>query len=247
MHKAVVLHQFPHPKNLPNLSPFCMKLETYFRMANIPYVVNETVNPSKAPKGKMPFIEVDGQILSDSSVIVEHFQNYPDYDLDKHLSEQQRTLGLLIQRLCEDHLYWGIVYSRWQDPDGFDRHWKPLIGSSLPKPLRFIIYFIRRKALKELHAQGMGRHSTAEVYAFCTKDIIVLNEYLSMAKPFLFGERPSSFDAVVYGTVGSLLYTPWDYPLKTVTAQFDAFENYYQHMTKSYFPDLLKQTSKDNA
>ena len=236
MQTPVILHQFSHPDYIPNFSPFCMKLETYLRMANIPYTVDEAINPSKGPNGKMPFIEVDNKRIPDTSIIIDYFQNNPEYNLDKNLTAQQQALGVLLQRLCEDHLYWGIVYSRWQDPDGFYNHWKHIMSSTLPKPLRFIIYLIRRKALKELYGQGTGRYDKGDVYAFCSKDIQTLNVYLSKAKPFLFGEHPSTFDACVYGTVGSLLFTPWDFPLKSLAMQFKSFKQFYNHITSLYFP-----------
>lgn len=37
---AIILHQFSRPKNgVPSLSPFCLKLETYLRMVDLPYQV----------------------------------------------------------------------------------------------------------------------------------------------------------------------------------------------------------------
>jgi hypothetical protein len=33
---TIVLHQFYRSFGLPNASPFCMKLETYLRMAELP-------------------------------------------------------------------------------------------------------------------------------------------------------------------------------------------------------------------
>ena len=36
---TVVLHQFPRGKITPSISPFCLKLETYLRVAAIPYEV----------------------------------------------------------------------------------------------------------------------------------------------------------------------------------------------------------------
>uniref|UniRef100_A0A8C0D036 Failed axon connections homolog, metaxin like GST domain containing n=1 Tax=Balaenoptera musculus TaxID=9771 RepID=A0A8C0D036_BALMU len=35
---AIILHQFARPNNgVPSLSPFCLKMETYLRMADLPY------------------------------------------------------------------------------------------------------------------------------------------------------------------------------------------------------------------
>lgn len=37
---AIILHQFSRPKNgVPSLSPFCLKIETYLRMLDLPYQV----------------------------------------------------------------------------------------------------------------------------------------------------------------------------------------------------------------
>ena len=34
---TIKLYQFPPALGLPNASPFCMKLETYLRMAGLPF------------------------------------------------------------------------------------------------------------------------------------------------------------------------------------------------------------------
>lgn len=36
---VVILHQFTRARNTPSLSPFVLKLETYLRVADIPYEV----------------------------------------------------------------------------------------------------------------------------------------------------------------------------------------------------------------
>lgn len=37
---AIILHQFSRPKSgAPSLSPFCLKMETYLRMVDLPYQV----------------------------------------------------------------------------------------------------------------------------------------------------------------------------------------------------------------
>jgi len=66
------LHQFAPAFGLPNASPFCMKLETYLRMAGLPYETVNDGNVLKAPKGKLPWIDDDGTRVADSSFIIEH-------------------------------------------------------------------------------------------------------------------------------------------------------------------------------
>ena len=57
----ITLHQFPSAWGLPNASPFCMKVETYLRMCNLPYTTVNVLNPAKGPKGKLPYITRRGQ------------------------------------------------------------------------------------------------------------------------------------------------------------------------------------------
>ena len=45
-HQPIKLFQFPRMFGIPNLSPFCCKLETWLRIAQIPYEVVDT--PGKA-------------------------------------------------------------------------------------------------------------------------------------------------------------------------------------------------------
>jgi Glutathione S-transferase N-terminal domain len=47
----VTLYKFIPAWGLPDLSPFCVKLETYLRLAKIPYET-QVGDPRKAPKKK---------------------------------------------------------------------------------------------------------------------------------------------------------------------------------------------------
>jgi hypothetical protein len=72
VHRPIKLFQFPRMFDIPNLSPFCFKLETWLRIAGVPYEVVATPDPRKGPKGKLPFIEDAGVRIADTSIIVDH-------------------------------------------------------------------------------------------------------------------------------------------------------------------------------
>src|SRR5689334_21420766 len=92
----IKLFVFPRMFAIPNLSPFCCKLETWLRIAQIPYEVVETRDPRTAPRRKLPYIEDDGVRIPDSEVVIEHLARRRSIDPDAHLSPAQRATALLV-------------------------------------------------------------------------------------------------------------------------------------------------------
>ena len=75
----ITLYQLARTWDMPNLSHFCVKVETYLRMTGLPYQVTATL-PIKAPRGKLPFIEDEGKKISDFTT--DH--RLPASDLRRH-------------------------------------------------------------------------------------------------------------------------------------------------------------------
>jgi hypothetical protein len=57
--------------NVITATPFGLKLETYFRMANIPYEFRLCQNVKQSPKNKMPYIFYNDEWLGDTTLIIE--------------------------------------------------------------------------------------------------------------------------------------------------------------------------------
>jgi glutathione S-transferase len=70
----ITLYTFGPSAGLPDISPFVMKAEVLLKMAGLPYRT-DTTGFRKAPKGKLPYIDDDGEIVADSTFI----RCYPDY------------------------------------------------------------------------------------------------------------------------------------------------------------------------
>ena len=86
----IKLFQPPPVWGIPNMSPFCVKLETYLRMAGIKYE-KPRLDFLKAPKGKIPFVELDGKLMGDSSLVIEALKKKYGDPLDAELSAEQKA------------------------------------------------------------------------------------------------------------------------------------------------------------
>ena len=62
----VTLYTFGPGFGLPDPSPFVMKAEILLKMAGLPFRT-DTTGFRKAPKGKLPYIEDDGERIADST------------------------------------------------------------------------------------------------------------------------------------------------------------------------------------
>lgn len=230
----LTLFQLPRGPGTPNLSPFCTKLETYLRMAEIPYQV-QVSDTRKAPKGKVPWIEHEGHKLGDSSLIIDYLKRRFGDPLDGRLTPRERALGRLAQRTLEEGTYWVGLYDRWAVDENFERIREPLFGAILGRPLIWVVPdLIRKRMLDALFAQGTSRHSRDEVYAMGRADIAALAELLG-EQPFLFGEQPSSYDAILYAFTVPFRHGATKARLGDLPANIGGF---VERVHRAYFPEI---------
>lgn len=229
------LYQFPRSVwDVPNLSSYCVKLETYLKMAGIEYEVEDTLNPAKAPKKKLPFINDGGHVVADSGFIIGYLKaNYGD-PLDQHLSRHQNALRIAYERLVEDSLFWHLIYSRFFDED-FWSLYKKTMFSLFPQGVRWLVARVvksrYRKRLKDL---GILDHSKSEIYTLGKVNLESLSLLLG-EKSYMLGEDPSSLDAVVYGVLVNIIKVPLDSPLKKHALQLGNLEPYCDRISQKYF------------
>jgi glutathione S-transferase len=232
----ITLHQFDPAFGLPNASPFCMKLETWLRMAQLPFDAPRMTlaDMRKAPKGKMPYIVDNGRVVSDSTFIIDYLKTTYGDKLDAWLSTEQRAVAVAFQRLLEENLYWAVVYTRWIEPAGWVLT-RDVFFANLPTPLKWVVPPLARRGIRqELHGHGMGRHSQREIYAIGQRDITALADFLG-DKPFFMGDMPCSLDATAYGFLTNLLWVPVESPLKQHARQYPQLEAYCQRMRSRYY------------
>jgi glutathione S-transferase len=228
------LFQFAPAFGLPNASPFCMKLETYLRMASLPYELVNSGDVMKAPKRKLPYIDDGGTIVADTTFIVEYLKGRYGDPLDGGLSAQERAVATAFQRLFEENLYWALVQTRWAEEAGWEKTREAFFGT-MPAPLRWLVpRLARRGLLAELRGHGMGRHSAAEIHAIGCRDVTAIADFLA-DKAFMLGEQPTSLDATAYAFLANLLWAPVDSPIQRHARDRPTLEAYCQRMKARYF------------
>jgi glutathione S-transferase len=236
---TITLHQFIPLYGLPNASPFCVKLETYLRMAGLKYEVELLRGPPKSSTGKAPYVTIDGQVLCDSGLIISHLEQKHGHPVDGKLTLEQRGQSLAFQRMMEEHLYWAMVYARWVDPA------KPAetlsyiqAATGLKGVLGAIVPRILKSGVKKaLWNHGLGRHSIEDIWKLAIADVQSISHWLGN-RTFAFGDQPTICDAVMFSQIGCILHTPWDFPLKTETAKHRNLLEHTDRMLNRYFPEL---------
>jgi glutathione S-transferase len=227
------LHQFA-PAWGQNASPFCLKLETYLRMTEIPFEIVLDTDLRNAPKGKMPYIEENGNKIADSNFIIDYLKDAYGEKLEAHLNRSELAIKVAMQRLIEENLYWAMVYSRWQVQENWEKT-KVAFFEDFPPILRNIIPVVARKqTLKNLLGQGMGLHTPEEVYRIGKRDLTAISDFLA-DKPYMMGEEPTSLDATAYGLLANILWVPIESPLKNYAEKLANLSPYCQRVRSRFY------------
>ena len=235
-HQPIKLFQFPRMFGVPNLSPFCCKLETWLRIARIPYEVVNTSDPRKAPKGKLPFIEDAGHRIGDTSLIVDHLVRTRGVELDAKLDASQHSIALLVQRTLEEHYAFVVLYTHFVRADG----WKHTCATfdSVPAIVRpLVARMVLGRMRKILWTQGVLRHSDADNIEAGLRDWRAVLTVMS-GEPFFFGDEPTGVDAIVFGALATTVLTPIQSPVRDFLRSQPGCLAYAERMRGRFFPEL---------
>ncbi len=221
------LYVFPDVWGI-NPSPFCLKVETYCRLAGVPFRAIPTL-PFRAPRGKLPFIDDGKDRVPDSGLIIDHLKRRYGDVLDRDLDAAQRAQGHLVRRSCEESFYFVLLYSRWIEPAGW-KVIKPALFGSLPIPLRDAVAELARRSVRRaLYAQGYGRHTGDQIQAIGAADLAALAATVT-TQGFTVADHPTSYDAALYGALANILDAPIEAALKQEAQRHAALTGFVARM-----------------
>ncbi|XP_030752826.1 failed axon connections isoform X2 [Sitophilus oryzae] len=207
----VYLYQFSRTPLLPSMSPYCLKVESWLRLAGIKYENVDHKMKYRSKKGLLPFIELNGEEIADSALIIKELSQKFSNDLDAALTAEQRNLAHATISMIENHLAWVVMWWRSKYPDsvlkGYKVNLQHALGTRIPNGILnfFFKFAYGRKGTKKAKAHGIGVHTPEEIVQFGQEDLKVLSDMLA-DKPFFFGDEPTNLDVVVFAHLAQIYF-----------------------------------------
>ena len=233
----ITLYNFGSAFGLPDPSPFIMKAEMLLKMAKLEYNTDKN-GFRKAPKGKLPYIKDGDNFVSDSTLIRFYLENKYGIDFDKNLTAEAKAISWAVEKMLEEHLYFAMLYSRWVEQENFTKGPAKFFDSA-PIIIRSLIAkLVRKKIIKSLYAQGMGRHDKAEIEKLAIKDLEAVSVILG-DKPYLMGDAMCGADAVAFSFVCGVLTPVFETPIRSAAEKMPNLVAYRDRMMKQFYPDFL--------
>lgn len=234
-----IVHVFVHPRwsHGPNFFPHCVKVETFLRLAKIPYVVHFTNDVDMSPNGRLPFIVHNGTVLADGEFIIQYLTEQYGVSMDDKLTEQEHARGLMVRRMVETSINYGLNRTTFVD---YPRYMADMFSKEYalePVMANVLVRGMRNATIRVLNAVGYGDLSQEQYEMEFLRDMQSLEAFLQ-SRPYLFGNSPSSYDCSVYawlqvaGEMG-----PNGSALSFLTSS-RTMRDYINRMTRLAFPDI---------
>jgi glutathione S-transferase len=223
-------------------SCYVSRVESYLRLVKQPFVKKVTLDMSENPRGMVPFANIQGTMVDDSSRIIDALKNTYTATIDDHLTEEQKTTGYLIRQLLFGSLYWVLLHNKFETETG-RKDFRENMSSKFPPVIRtFIVAMIFRGMNARLHGSGFGRMPHADIVKKGQADVRALSTLLGK-KQFFFGDKPTSYDSDVYSWLvllfydGSQIHEPW---VADIKKECSNLVEYTERMKKLLYPELLE-------
>ena len=219
---------------LPAGGPFDLKLLAWLKLAGIPYEQTFQDDTRKAPKRKNPWIELDGERIGDTEIIIDLLGKRFGVDLDQGLSAEQRALGHAWRRTFEEHFHQVLEWELLIHPAGA-AHMKASMTAKMPPVVGPVVFNMMRSQMgKQLHARGLARHSPEIIERKGRADVDALATFLD-DRPYLVSESATSFDAAVFGLLAPVVYWPMDTPVARHARAVPSLKRYCDRMKEQCF------------
>jgi glutathione S-transferase len=189
-----------------------------------------------SPNQLFPYIIHNDKQIADSTEIIRYLQSNFNNTLDSNLTAEQQAQSIALQRICDHHLYWTILYYNWVDPEGW-LSTEEAFFAAVPKLLRkWVANKVRKHQLQRLQQQSLGRLSPTQIYHQASEDIDTIATYLDK-KQYLLGDSVHAVDATVHAFLAVILRRPGNSPLKQHVAKYPELEAYVSRIFQRFYDE----------
>lgn len=235
----IKLIQYPRAKNFPGYSFYSVKLETYLKMAEIPYEIQFSFENKKFPRHKLPVITDENKTITDTSFIIDYLREKFEANVDANLTDEQAAMAEFIQRTSEDHIIPLLMMWRWCDEDTWPT-WRDQIFALMPAFVRAVVPpLVHKNMKKRMWAHGVARYPKEERLIKLDHSLKALS-YVLGKQDFVFGDAPCTTDAIIFSVVGNIYFDP---SLEEAAEVLDNYPNLIEHtkrMLEKYYPEYLR-------
>ncbi|CAD6198767.1 unnamed protein product [Caenorhabditis auriculariae] len=243
---VVYLYQFPRTKLLPNISPFCLKVETWLRMNDVHYEVPAIPLNLRSKEGLLPFVELNGVEYYDSAFIIEELTILlKRQGFEEHLSEEQRAVSRAFECLAEKSLALSSFVTRIENA-------AEMIDQIDLRRFGFLLTFLKPFASRgyasllatRLNNSELGPHSRADRLSIGADDLRAISKYLGQ-KHYFTGFKPTRVDACLFGTLAQIVFAPYETEHKTLLrTECSNLLEYVERIKNRFWPDWGDVTAK---
>jgi isoprene-epoxide---glutathione S-transferase len=223
---------------VPCISPYVTKVIYYMKMTGIgcePISQDLTKLDQETPFGKLPKIDNNGEIVADSTNIINYLKGKFGDKLDSGLSAETKAQMLAWNRLIDDHLYWvAVIQPRWRETANWEKYLRIIAGTNdVPPPLRTFADDFRFRILAEFMVGGWGRMPGEVLYQRARADIDAISDQIG-AKSFMMGGQPTSVDAAVASILRHIIDPPFSFDTKDYAGSKPNLKAYLGRMKERF-------------
>ncbi|KAK7116407.1 metaxin-1-like [Littorina saxatilis] len=206
------LHVWKGDWGLPSIDPNSLSVLAYCKFSGVPVDVKVTGNPYRSPTGELPSLRHNDVSETDVNTIFTYLRKQ-NWGSDFELSAKQSADVLAFSAMLEEKLLPALLHLWWIDGKTYVDFTRPWYNKIMPFPLNFFLPGRKQKAasLRVFLTKGGENINNSDVEAKIykeAKECLNLLSYKLADKEYMFGQQPSSLDALVFGYLAPILKAP---------------------------------------
>lgn len=229
---------------IADFSPFVNRVENYLKLLNIRYVKRTSFTLAENPRHKMPYANVYGEMVDESSRIIEMFQRKLDIDPDYGLTKNQIATGTMLRTLLSDAFYFVMLHALVDTKAGHVTIRELMSQDICFPPLRpILVRYMIALEHENLWGQGYGRYPESFVVEKAFHQMQAVSTVLGKRKFILGTADPTVYDTDLYAFLSVCFLLPSNTPswIQAMKRKFPNLLDHTQRMQAMLYPEYAKE------